>query len=329
MDNTLELSRWREAPRSLLYRRWTIASLGLRQLQGGRFFRLLMLLAWTTGLLMAVVVFTFTQSLASGGWLESYAQQLGPRPGAIARAFGALVLLYPDVCIGGLFTLLFWLQSSVGLGLCLLALTLIIPGLVTRDHRSNALTLYLSRPLTSTDYLLGKLGTIAAVLVLLWTGPLLVGWLGSLVLSPTPDVFRYSIGPLADALLFNGIALVVLGALALGVSASSSSSRVTIALWLGLWLVLGSLASPPGAPGFIRHSSFSYNLDQVRREIFQPGKALQRTASDLPLLNQEFTDTLKQAGDHLQARHATGSYLGLGILVLLASTVFFRRLRPE
>ena len=37
--------------------------------------------------------------------------------------------------------------------------------------------------LTPADYLLGKLGTIAGVMVILWTGPLVFGWLLSLLLA--------------------------------------------------------------------------------------------------------------------------------------------------
>ena len=143
MEPALDLRRWQEKPAGVAYRRWVIVSTGLRQLMRTRFFRILLFLAWTAGVLMAAAGFLFTQSLASGGWLESWATSLGPKPQAFVSAFCALVLLYPDICIGGLFTAVFWVQSLIGLWLCLIALSTVVPRLITQDRASNALTIYL------------------------------------------------------------------------------------------------------------------------------------------------------------------------------------------
>lgn len=329
METTLDLSRWREKPRSVAYRRWSIAQLGLRQVLGTRLFKLLLILAWTAGLLIAASVFLFSQAVATGGWLETYAAQFGPRVGAVASAIGALLLLYPDVCVGGLFTLLFSWQSSLALTLSLVALTMIVPGLVSRDRASNALTIYLARPLTSADYLLGKLGTITGVLVLIWTGPLLAGWLLGMLLAPGRDFIVYSVGPLGRALLFNGVSLVVLSSIALGVSALNRTSRNTVLLWLALWMALGAIAQVPRNPAWLRHSSFTYDLEQVQRMFLKPGDALVRAGKELPLLNRQFAENLQRAGDRILTRDAGGAWFGLGALVVLSSAVFFRRLRPE
>ncbi|MGH8018603.1 MAG: hypothetical protein ACREIA_09970, partial [Opitutaceae bacterium] len=170
METQLELSRWRETPGGLTYRRWVITSTGLRQMLRMRFFRVLVFLAWTAGVLMAAAGLLFTQSVATGGWLETWAASFGPRAQAVASGFTALVLLYPDICVRGLFTVIFWTHSFIGLGLSLLALTVVIPRLVARDRRTHALTIYLSRPLRSFDYLLGKFGIILGILLALWTG---------------------------------------------------------------------------------------------------------------------------------------------------------------
>src|SRR5690606_41350343 len=66
----------------------------------------------------------------------------------------------PFLVVHGLFTMIFGLQSFIALWLCLIGLTALIPRLVTQDRASNALTIYLARPLTSADYLIGKLGII-------------------------------------------------------------------------------------------------------------------------------------------------------------------------
>ncbi|MDB6154776.1 MAG: hypothetical protein JWL90_3229, partial [Chthoniobacteraceae bacterium] len=238
MEIIRDLSRWRETPRGLFYRWWTIVITGLRQIAKTKLFRLLLFAAWTGGLAIAATGFLFSQSVSSGGWLESWAANFNARFQAIVSAFTAFVLLFPEVCIGGFFTLIFWVHSMVGLLLSMVALTVLVPRLVTQDRATNALTVYLSRPLTSADYLVGKLGIIVSVLALMWTGPLLAGWMLSMVFAPDRDFIVYSFRPLLHALLFNGIALVSLALIALGVSAAGRTSRNTVMLWLGLWIVV-------------------------------------------------------------------------------------------
>src|SRR5688572_5231653 len=274
MEATLDLSRWSEKPRGVGYRRWTIVSTGLRQLFRMRLFRILIFLAWAGGMLLALLGFLFSQCVASGGWLETVAAYLGPRPQALSSAIAGLILMYPEICIGGWFALIFWLHSFVGLGLSLVAITAMVPRLITRDRATNALTVYLSRPLTSADYLLGKLGMIVGVLAVMWTGPLLFGWLLSVGFAPNRDFIVYSFEPLMRALFFHGIALVTLAAIALGVSALSRTSRNTIIIWLGLWLILGAVSKPPNTPLWLKRASFTENLDQVRHGILRLDTAL-------------------------------------------------------
>lgn len=329
MDASLDLSRWTELPRGINYRRWTIVATGLKQLFRLRYFKILFTIAWTGGALLALLGFAFSQAIASGGWLETFAVYFGPRAQAIVSALGGVILLYPDVCIGGWFTLIFWLHSFLGLGLGLLALTAMVPMLITRDRASNALIVYLARPLTSFDYLLGKLGIIVGVLALLWTGPLLFGWVLSVAFAPDWDFVTYSFAPLLHALCYHAIGLVALAAVALGVSAATRSSRATIILWLGLWLVLGAVAAPPRAPDWIKRASFSHNLREIRQGIFRVDNALITASESLPLTNQKFAASLGNAGRRAEASDFDGALLSLGVFVAISSFVFLRRLKPE
>ncbi len=329
MEPTLDLSRWRETPRGVGYRRWTIIGSGLRQLLATRLFRVLLSLAWSAGVVIAAIGFLFSQSVATGGWLESLAVNFGPRAEAIVTVLGALVVMFPDVCIGGMFTLIFWGHSFLGLWLSLVALTVMVPRLITRDRATNALTVYLSRPLTSADYLLGKLGTITGVLVLMWTGPLIFGWLLSMVFASDGDFIVYSFSPLLRALAFNGIALLALAAIALGVSAISRVPRSTILVWVGLALVMGTVASPPKAPDWIKRASFTRNLGEVRQDVFRLDRALADASANLPLLDRRFADNLAKAGKRAESTDAAGALAALGAFVALSSFVFLRRLRAE
>lgn len=329
METTFELSRWQEKAKGVGYRRWVIVSTGLKQVLRLRLFRILMFLGGFAGALIAISGFVFSQSVTSGGWLETLAASFGPRAQAVTAAFNAVVLLYPDVCIDGLFTLIFGFQSYVGLWLSLVGLTLLIPRLVTQDRASNALTIYLARPLTSADYLLGKLGTVAGLIVVLWTAPLLVGWFLSMLLSPNRDFLVYSLRPLGHALLFNAIALFSLAAISLGISALSRSSRNTIVLWIALWVVAGTVASHPNNPAWLRQASFSHDLSEIRSSVFEFETVLSRAADQLPLMNKRLTANLQRAAERSATTDSRGAVIALGLLVLLSSGVFFRRLRPE
>lgn len=326
---TLDLSRWSDVPLGVNRRRWVIVSTGLRQLFRLRFFKLLLAAAWGAGTLIGLAGFVFSQSVATGGWLERFADNIGPRAEAVVSALGAFVLLYPDIVVGGVFTAIFWAHSFIGLWLSLLALTVMVPQLITRDRASNALVMYLSRPLTSADYLLGKLGMIAGLLVVVWTGPLLFGWLLSMAFATNRDFIVHSFEPLLRALAFNGVALVALSAIALGVSALGRQSRVTIVIWVCLCVVLGVMGTPPHSPAWIKRMSFTHNLGEVRAQVLNFDDALTVAGNQLPLLDRDFASELKQAGARASGNDFQGALVALGLFIVGSSFVFTRRLRPE
>jgi len=329
MTGTFDLSRWRSAPRGLGYRRRAIIAAGLRQLLAFRLFKILLAAAWGSGVAIALLGFAFSQSIADGGWLQTLAAQIGPRMQAVVSMLAAFVLLYPDICIGGFYTLVFWLHSFVGLWLSLVALTALIPRLVTADRATNALIVYLARPLTSVDYLLGKLGLIVAVLALMWTGPLLFGWVLSVGFAPSTDFIVYSFGPLLRALAFHAIGVVTLAAIALGVSASVRTSRAATVTWIGLWLIFGALASPPRTPEWLKRTSFSHNLGEVRQGVFRLDRALQLASDSLPILDKNLTRNMAGAGARAKPSDFPGALGSLAVFVAAGSFVFLRRLRPE
>lgn len=329
MQTAIDLERWREPRRGVAYRRWVMIRSGLELLLRTRLFKLLVAVAWAAGLLIALFGFAFSQTVSTSGWLASLASHGGPRMEALFSALAGFVALYPDVCVGGIFTLIFWVHAAIALVLTLVALTVLIPRLITRDRASNALTIYLSRPLTTVDYLLGKLGTIIGVVALVWTGPLLFGWLVSMLFATNRDFIAYSLTPLGHALLFNGVALVALAAIALGVSTLGRTARTTVAVWIGLWILAGSMASAPGAPSWLKRASFSHDLTELRQQVFRPDAAFARAARELPLFNQRLSDSLKHASEQVRPQDVGGALAGLAVLVAASSFVFVRKLRPE
>lgn len=329
MAASLDFTRWSGQPRGVAYRRWVITSTGLRQIFRLKFFRILVFLAWAAGFGFALFGFLFSQSIAPGGWLEQLGANFGPRGEAVVAAFCGYVLLYPDVVIHGLYTAVFWFQGDIALLLSLVALTVVVPKLITRDRAGQALTMYLSRPLTSFDYLIGKAGIIVGILLAVWTGPLMFGWLLSMLFAPDTTFVVYSLLPLGRALLFNLIGLVVLATVAMGVSAATKTTAYTILLWLGAWIFIGILGDIPFVPEWIRSASFVHDLEVLQLAIFRPDEVVNRVVDMIPLLPPEAVEGMRQADIFLQPASLGTTITGLGAILIVSSLVFFRRLRPQ
>jgi ABC-2 type transport system permease protein len=125
-------------------------------------------------------------------------------------------------------------------------------GLIANDLRTGAILVYLSRPLTRRDYVLGKLTVLLALNLSVTLVPGLLLYLAALGLAPAQFV-SWELSWLAPAIVAQSL-LVSLGAglLALAVSAISRSARVAgltfVLLWVGLGVVgplLGQVLNAP------------------------------------------------------------------------------------
>jgi len=113
------------------------------------------------------------------------------------------------------------------------------------------------------------------------------------------------------------------------VSAVARSSRTTVIIWVGLWLVLAVFADTGSKPDWARRISFSHDLSEVRLGVFQLDRALADAGSQLPLLDRNLADKLSRDGEKAQADDFGGALWSLGLFCVGSSFVFFRKLRPE
>ncbi len=125
-------------------------------------------------------------------------------------------------------------------------------GLIANDLRTGAILVYLSRPLTRRDYVLGKLGVLMALNLAVTLVPGLFLYLIGLGLAPE-QFLKWDLFWIGPAVIFHAtlIALSV-GLLALAVSALSKSARVAglafAGLFIGLEVVRGVLVSIADRP---------------------------------------------------------------------------------
>jgi ABC-2 type transport system permease protein len=327
---SIDYDRWSGERLGVWSRSWVITTAGLRQLMGYKFFKILLFIGWTGGMAVAAAGFLFAQTMAEGGWLADMAVKAGPRAEAVMQAITALLLVFPDLLVTTAFKGIFWGHSELGLVLNLAAMALLVPQLITRDRASHALTIYLARPITARDYLVGKLGVIVGVLLLLWTGPLVFGWLLAMVLSPNSLFFSYSLDALGVALLFNLIAMVVIAGMALGVSALAKTAARARLAWIGLWIVLSAVAAHAKVlPGWIRHLSFVSDLRIVRDEVFGMQDAMMDAADIVPMINPRLAEQITEVAVRLDTSEITGVAVMLTLMVGAALWMVRGRIKPE
>ena len=145
-------------------------------------------------------------------------------------------------------------------------------GLIANDRRANALQIYLSKPLTRAEYILGKLSILAAFLLLVTWVPAILLLLWQIALAGNFTFF------MANAFLFPAITLfaflqvVLASSTMLALSSLSKSSRYVAILYAGL--IFFSSAVYNVLYAVTRNSSlswlsFSASLEQMGDIIFR------------------------------------------------------------
>ncbi len=123
-------------------------------------------------------------------------------------------------------------------------------GLIANDLRTGAILVYLSRPLTRRDYVLGKLGVLLALNLSVTLVPDLL--LYAIALALTPEQFlRWSLAWIGPAVVLHSVEVTLsVSLLALAVSSLSRNARVAglsfFGLVFGLEVVRGILAQSFG-----------------------------------------------------------------------------------
>jgi len=111
-------------------------------------------------------------------------------------------------------------------------------GLVANDLRTGAILVYLSRPLTRRDYVLGKLGVLLALNLAVTLAPALALYAVALVLAPE-TFWKWDLAWIGPAVVAQSLAIsLVMGLLVLAVSALSRSARVAGLGFFGLLIGL-------------------------------------------------------------------------------------------
>lgn len=144
-------------------------------------------------------------------------------------------------------------------------------GLVANDLRTGAILVYLSRPLTRRDYVLGKMGVLLALNLSVTLVPGLLLYLSAMSLLPD-RYLKLDMAWIGPAVVAHSVLIsVAVSLLALAVSSLSRSARVAgvalMALWVGLEIAR-VVASNVFARPEIGLLSIQGNVQAVGRALF-------------------------------------------------------------
>jgi|ERR1700722_9219245 len=321
---------WDGLHTSIWGRRRVIAQNGISACLRAKLLRYVVLLSWAGGLVMAAFLFFLGQVLVPDSLLVRWVTQISPDMRVFVRMFTSWLVDHPEVSVGTTQNVLFYYYGVYSMPVCIVALGMALPALITRDLASNAIVIYSSKAVTRGDYLLGKFCTAFGVITLTWLGPVCGAWFIGNLLAPNWSFFWHSRIALLHLLMFGLGSAAVLSALALGVSAVSSREKSTPALWF-IWWVLGFAIQPIAVHTlpWLRHVSFGYDLRQSALAVFHLGRELQTAEDSIPIFGQMLSHVSQQTRDALNHPTLGGSVLGLALMLLAAGLIIRKRVVPE
>ena len=230
-----------------------IARSGVSLILKRKWLRLLLVVAWLPVLFPALGIFAFEYSSTEEGMRRTIAGMLrGPlgRPDLVFVAaddpeaarhevWSTLILLYFRV------PQLFAMVGLVGL---------IAPMLVSYDLRTKAYLMYFSRPLSASQYILGKSAVIWFFLATITTVPAMLLYLLGVLLSPDLSVVAQTWDIPLRILGASVVLIVPTTMLAVLYSSLTSESRYATFAWLATWVM-----------GFVAYNLLTFTTAAIAR----------------------------------------------------------------
>ena len=145
-------------------------------------------------------------------------------------------------------------------------------GLIANDRRANALQLYLSKPMTSAEYIAGKLAILFIFLVFVTFLPAMMLLLTQAAFAGNLTFVRNNIYLLPAITLFSLIQILLASTTMLALSSISKSSRFVGVMYAGLFFFTTALFN--ALRGITGRSSFAWlsptaSLEQLGDIIFR------------------------------------------------------------
>jgi ABC-type transport system involved in multi-copper enzyme maturation permease subunit len=121
---------------------------------------------------------------------------------------------------------------------------LIGSGLIADDRRANAMQIYLSRPLTRTEYIVGKLAVLGAFLAFITWVPVMLLLLLQMIFSGSTQFLREHLFLFPAATLFCLAQILVSSLAVLALSSLSNSRRFVAIMYAGVVFFTEAMSRP-------------------------------------------------------------------------------------
>ncbi|MGP8201580.1 MAG: hypothetical protein ACLQU4_18985 [Limisphaerales bacterium] len=321
---------WEGVHAGIWVRRWVIAKNGLGACLQNKVLRSLVVLCWAAGLGMVAALFVVSQLLVPDSMVVKWVEQLNPALQTFAGLLTTWLQAHPEISVRTTQNVFFFYGCTLLTPCGIFALGVAMPLLITRDLASSAIVIYSSKAVTRWDYLLGKFCTAFGLLTLTWLGPLCAAWFLGNLLAPDWMFFWHARAALGNLLIYGLSSMCILSVLALGVSAVSSKEKTTPFLWF-MWWVLGGFIQPiaTNTKPWLRHLSFSYNLEQIRLATFRLGNDVKTAQDNIPILGNMLNGIPQRTMEHLNDPSVWGAVAALLLMLAGAALVIRKRVRPE
>ena len=235
-----------------------IATTGIRLAWKSRWLRRVILFAWSPALVFAGGFFAFEQAIdegaiGAGGNVSRRLDGFGLFGSLLAESLGGS-LDDPEQARRTVWSrLLLAFMRAPQAVLLAVVVGLVAPRLIAGDLRAKAWLVYFTRPVSRTDYVLGKVGVLAAIVGLVTLVPALTLWLVGVLVSPSVwvAVATWDL-PLR---IFAAAAAVTIPTVLLALAYSSLTAETRIAAfawfatWVACWITHGALTGADLAAG--------------------------------------------------------------------------------
>ena len=229
-----------------------IASTGLRLAWKSRWLRRAMLFAWSPAIVFAASFFAFEQAVEEGR-LTSLAERavrggdldgLGMLGTIVANTLGRGDAVPPGLTEAERLVatrrlvwtrLLLAFMRAPQAVLLAVVIGLVAPPLISRDLRAKAWLVYFTRPVGRTEYILGKLTIVAAIVAMIAMLPAVALWLAGVLVSPSLTVGLETWDLPVRAVVASVALAVPTVLLALAYSSLTAESRIATFAWFATW----------------------------------------------------------------------------------------------
>jgi ABC-type transport system involved in multi-copper enzyme maturation permease subunit len=221
--------------------RWTVISaVGVRRAWPNKWLKRMLLLAWLPALWFGIGFFLWEQAALYPDWRDTLTPFLQGMPHTPEFA-NIRQSLQTGNMADGRHTVWAWLLQTFfrypqGV-LMVMVVGVIAPPLISQDIRSRAFLLYFSRPLTRSEYLLGKLGSVWAYMLLISMVPALSLYMLGVLLSPNLGVFADTWDLPFRIMAASVVLILPTSVMALCFSSLTQESRYAGFAWFAVWIL--------------------------------------------------------------------------------------------